>query len=107
MLCTVCAHNKVCKYGEGRSSGLYCTGTKCLQYLPLSNIFDCPYEVGQTVWFIRNKKIIETTVDKLILKHGGLYIKLACNAMYETSSNSLGKTIFLTERDAEQSLTAK
>jgi hypothetical protein len=31
-ICKECIHNGVCKYGEKRSNGLYCTGDKCLQY---------------------------------------------------------------------------
>lgn len=66
-----------------------------------------PVTVGQTVWFIRDYRhdaIIETTVEKIVVKHGGLYIKLACNAMYETSCKSIGKTVFLTKAEAEQAL---
>jgi hypothetical protein len=66
-----------------------------------------PVDVGQSVWFIRGGKIIETFVEKVILKQKGLYIKLACNAMYETSCNSIGKTVFLTERAAQQALNEK
>ena len=61
-----------------------------------------PCKVGQTVWFIRNKKIIETEVEKIVLKNKGLYLKLGCNAMYETSCNSIGKTVFLTPEEAEK-----
>ena len=61
-------------------------------------------KVRQTVWFIRNKEIIETCVEKIILKHGGLYIKLCCNSMYETTCNSIGKTVFLTREEAEKAL---
>lgn len=104
MVCQSCAHNEVCKYGEARSDGLYCTGTKCLQYLPMSKIIDCPCEVGQKVWFNRGDQIIETFVEKVVLKQGGVYLKLGCNAMYETSSRSIGKTVFLSESTAKQSL---
>lgn len=64
-----------------------------------------PCKVGQTVWFIRNKtEIIATAVKKIILKHGGLYIKLCCNSMYETTCNSIGKTVFLSREEAEEAL---
>lgn len=63
-----------------------------------------PCKVGETVWFIRNGKIIETKVDKIVLKYRGLYIKLDCNSMYETSCNSIGKTVFLTKEEAEKAL---
>lgn len=32
MICEKCIHNAVCKYGEARSNGLYCTGEKCKQF---------------------------------------------------------------------------
>ena len=66
-----------------------------------------PCKVGDTVWFIRNdikSEIVETNIEKVVLKHGGLYIKLACNAMYETTCRSIGKTVFLTKEEAEQAL---
>ena len=66
-----------------------------------------PVKVGQTVWFIRDKyhnKIEETNVEKVIVKNGGIYIKLGCNSMYETSCNSIGKTVFLTKEEAEKAL---
>lgn len=57
-----------------------------------------PCKVGDTAWFVRKNggrhNIIETSIEKIVLKYGGLYIKLACNAMYETSCNSIGKTVF-------------
>ena len=31
-ICESCIHNNVCKYGENRSNGMYCTGEKCRQY---------------------------------------------------------------------------
>ena len=31
-ICKKCIHNEVCKYGENRSNGLYCTGEKCKQF---------------------------------------------------------------------------
>ena len=64
-----------------------------------------PCKVGQTVWFIRNKtEIIATCVEKIILKHGGLYIKLSHNSLYETTCRSIGKTVFLSREDAEKAL---
>ncbi len=64
-----------------------------------------PCKVGQTVWFIRNKtEVIATCIEKIILKHGGLYIKLCHNSMYETTCRSIGKTVFLTKEEAEEKL---
>lgn len=67
-----------------------------------------PCKVGQTVWFIRSctrkNEITETKVEKVVLKRGGLYLKLGCNSMYETSCNSIGKTVFFTKEEAERAL---
>jgi hypothetical protein len=67
-----------------------------------------PVEIGQTVWFISpvsyKPKITETVIEKVVWKSGGVYIKLGCNAMYETSCKSTGKTVFLSREDAEKAL---
>ena len=56
------------------------------------------------VYFIRDKKIIETKVDKIVLKYRGLHLKLNCNSAYETSCNSIGKTVFFSQEEAEKAL---
>jgi hypothetical protein len=38
MICKDCIHNAVCKYGEARSNGLYCTGEKCKQYQSTADV---------------------------------------------------------------------
>ena len=73
-------------------------------YLLANGVIVPPVSVGQTVWFVRNEKIIETKVEKIVLKSKGLHLKLGCNAMYETSCNSIGKTVFLTREEAEKAL---
>lgn len=67
--------------------------------------FISPVVVGQPVWFIRDPKrhpedIIETVVDKIIYKHGGVYMKLGCNSTYETACSSIGKSVFLSPEGA-------
>jgi hypothetical protein len=53
---------------------------------------DVPVEIGQTVYKLGNfDRIVETTVEAIILRAGETKIKLACNAMYETSIKTLGK----------------
>ena len=48
-ICKDCLHNQVCKYGENRSNGMYCTGEKCKQYKPTADVVevvrckDCKY----------------------------------------------------------------
>ena len=66
------------------------------------NVIYSPVKLGQKIWLIRDNKIIETHVEKIILKQGGLYIKLACNASYETTCRSIGKTVFLSKEDCEE-----
>ena len=62
-----------------------------------------PVKVGQTVW--RVDDCIEcVAVDKVVIKHGGIYMKLSCNSMYETSCRSIGKTVFLAQEEAEREL---
>ena len=31
-ICDKCLHNEVCKYGERRINGIYCSGEDCLQF---------------------------------------------------------------------------
>ncbi len=63
-----------------------------------------PCKVGQIVWLVRDGKIEETTVEKIVLKDKGLYLKLLCNSFYETTCRSIGKTVFLTREEAENAL---
>lgn len=73
-------------------------------YLIANGVIVPPCKIGQIVWLIRNGKIEETTVEKIVLKDGGLYLKLLCNAFYETTCRSIGKTVFLTREEAEKAL---
>ena len=79
-------------------------------YLIANGVILPPCKVGDKVWFIRNlghkdfEELIETQVEKIVLKSGGIYLKLACNAMYETACNSIGKTVFPTKEEAEVKL---
>jgi hypothetical protein len=62
---------------------------------------DVPVGIGQTVYKLGNfNRITETTVEAIILRAGETKIKLACNAMYETSIKTLGKMWWLTLEDA-------
>jgi hypothetical protein len=73
-------------------------------YLLANGVIVPPCKVGQIVWLIRNNKIEETTVEKIVLKDKGLYLKLLCNSFYETTCRSIGKTVFLTKEEAEAKL---
>jgi hypothetical protein len=62
---------------------------------------DVPVGIGQTVYKLGNfDRIVETTVEAIILRAGETKIKLVCNSMYETSIKTLGKMWWLTLEDA-------
>lgn len=62
-----------------------------------------PVELGQKVWLSRlGGETEEATVEKLIFKQGRTFMQLSCNAMYETSCRSIGKTVFFSLEDAEK-----
>jgi hypothetical protein len=65
-----------------------------------------PVELGQRVYKVNtySSKVEEATVDKLVYKAGRTYMQLSCNAMYETSCGSIGKTVFLSREEAEKHL---
>lgn len=88
--CSGCIHQEVC-LATGSAYG--CSAL----FKPVESFVEIPVQVGQVVWFDRNKdgKFEETYVEKVILKRTGWHMKLACNAMYETSCRSIGKTVFL------------
>ena len=63
---------------------------------------DVPVSIGQTVYKLGNfYRIVETAVEAIIIRAEGIYVKLECNAMYETSLKRLGKTWWLTLEEAE------
>lgn len=104
MTCNNCIHQTACFdwcRGFGQEAEL------CEHYSDKSEWFHLPCEVGETVFFLRDKNIIETSVEKFIFKGKGCYIKLKCNAMYETSCNSIGKTVFFTKESAKKALTER
>ena len=62
---------------------------------------DVPVSIGQTVYKLGNlNKIIETTVEAIIIRADEVRIKLACNETYETSIKTLGKTWWINLEDA-------
>lgn len=71
-------------------------------------LVDLPCKVGDTIYEVfKNHKppfIQQTKVEKIIITEKGLKLKLARNSIYETSIASLGKTLFLTEAEAEARL---
>ena len=87
-----------------------CPIERLAQHLHENSVVELPCNPGDTVWFIRNlgqrdfEDLIETKVEKIVIKSSGIYLKLACNAMYETSCNSIGKTVFFEKEKAEKKL---
>lgn len=71
-------------------------------------VVEFPVELGQRVWLSRlGGETEEAIVDKLIFKQGRTFMQLSCNAMYETSCRSIGKTVFLSLEEAEECLKSK
>lgn len=101
MTCKDCIHQIACLdwcKGFGQEAEL------CEHFSDKAEWFHLPCKVGTQVFFLRDKNIIETSVEKIIFKGNGCYIKLKCNAMYETSCQSIGKTVFFTRESAEKAL---
>ena len=62
---------------------------------------DVPVSIGQTVYKLGNfYKIVETTVEAIIIRQDETRIKLACNETYETSIKTLGKNWWINLEDA-------
>lgn len=114
MTCKDCLHYEACKgtYMDVSEYGAlanfdgehYADVYHCTDFTDNSEWAHLTCKVGTPVFFLRDKNIIETSVEKIIFKGNGCYIKLECNAMYETSCNSIGKTVFFTREEAERCL---
>ena len=67
-----------------------------------------PCKVGDTIYEVfKNHEppfIQQTKIEKIIITEKGLKLKLARNSVYETSITSWGKTLFLTEAEAQKTL---
>mgnify|MGYP004653961823 CR=1 FL=1 len=102
MDCENCIHQTACSdwcRGFGQEAEL------CEHFSDKAEWEHLPCKVGTQVFFLRDKTIIiETNVEKITFKGNGCYIKLECNAMYETSCQSIGKTVFFTRKEAEKAL---
>lgn len=96
--CKDCLHYQMCIYSDGNK--------RCPCFTDCSEWVKLPCNIGKTVYFIRNNKIIDTEVEKIVIKKNGIYLKLACNTMYETSCKSIGKTVFFDRKEAEKVLRA-
>ena len=112
MTCKDCLHYDVCEAVRGRPNRVGKNSLRIAEKQCPYNSFQnksewvhLPCKVGTRVFFLRDKNnIIETSVEKIIFKDRGCYIKLKCNAVYETSCQSIGKTVFFTREFAEKAL---
>lgn len=112
MTCKDCLHYEACKgtyvnVSEYKSitdfdGEHYADIYHCPDFADKAELVHLPCKVGTPVFFLRDQNIIETSVEKIIFKGKGCYIKLKCNAMYETSCQSIGKTVFFTREAAEK-----
>ena len=103
MDCKDCIHYEVCEDFYD-SYTLDLIHGSCINFDEKSEYMHLPCKVGDSCWFIRNNKIIKTTIEKIVLKEKGLYLKLSCNSLYETTCISIGKTVFFTYEEAEKVL---
>lgn len=71
-------------------------------------LVELPCKVGDTVYEVYKNHnpmfIQQTKIEKIIITEKGLRLKLARNSTYETSIASFGKTLFLTEAEAQKAL---
>lgn len=114
MTCKDCLHYEACKgtyftfkplaANDSFDNEHYIDVYSCSEFTSRSEWVHLPCNIGKTAYFIRNNKIIETAVEKIVIKKNGIYLKLSCNAMYETSCKSIGKTVFFDREEAEKAL---
>lgn len=107
MTCKDCIHNELCEvmHKFGVVDLPYNDETICELFKNKADVIELPCKVGDTLWVIISEEFVDkVTVEKVVLREKGIYMKLSCNAMYETSCNSIGKTVFLTKEEAEQKL---
>ena len=71
-------------------------------------LVELPCKVGDTVYEVfkyhKPPFIQETTIEKIVITEKGFKLRLSRNSVYETEISSLGRTIFLTESEAEAKL---
>lgn len=71
-------------------------------------LIELPCKVGNVVYEVfKNHKPPfgrATKIEKIIITEKGLRLKLSRNSVYETAISALGKTLFLTEAEAQAKL---
>lgn len=63
MTCKDCLHCQMC---------IYSGDIRCSCFTDRSKWVHLPYNIGKTAYFIRNGKIIETAVEKIVIKKNGI-----------------------------------
>lgn len=112
-ICKDCVFTAACHmWAEDDDTDIYASTYGCERYSPKSEWVHLPCKVGDTAYFVTERNapkgtkehIVETTIEKIGVRKSGMFIKLSVNAMYETSCNSIGKTVFLTLEEAKKAL---
>lgn len=101
--CKDCIHYEACEDFYDSYTLDFIHGS-CVNFDENSEYIRLPCKIGDICWFVRNNEIIKTTIEKIVLKEKGLYLKLSCNSVYETTCRSIGKTVFFTCEEAEKAL---
>ena len=108
MICEKCIHNNVCKYGEARSNGLYCTGEKCKQFQDKSRCIEFPIEVGGVFYGLQETQCFAYAVFgyKWGKRRGSDEDVLFVLTVYEMEF-IWGEEAFATEEEAERALSER
>ena len=60
-----------------------------------------PFKFGSTIWIIRNREIYPHKIDHLVISEFGMY---STGISLKWCVGKLGKTVFLTKEEAEETL---
>ena len=72
-------------------------------YLIENGVIVLPCKIGDKLYFLYGSKVFNLTVEKIVIKEDGMFlVDKAFNDWY--SIEELGKTLYLSEEEAEQAL---
>ena len=72
-------------------------------YLLANGVIVPPCKVGDKIYFTYNEKVFNLTVEKIVIKEEGMFlVDKEFNDWY--SIKKLGKTLYLTQEEAEKAL---
>lgn len=96
------------------TSGELITALKRLQHYEdleeQGRLIDLPCKVGDTVWVLNGKFILEYEIDSFAVDEGGAWLMYLRHYekmrtfCHNKEANELGKTVFLTKEEAEAAL---